>query len=318
MINQLKTKQFISSKTTISFLLVIALFLFGGVVSSGFLELKHVMNILGLSSFLGIIALGQTIVILSGMEGLDLSVGAVASLASVMAAKIMVSSNENILIALLVVLVTGFIIGTINGIGVSYFKIPALVMTLAMSSVVAGFALVYTNGQPTGGASPALVSIGAGRVGPLSIMFIIWIAISVLGVFCLHKLRWGYKLYGTGSNNVTAKLSGVNTGLIQMFAYSLSGIISAIAGVFLLGYTQMPYLDIGSVYVMPSIAAVVIGGVTLAGGKGNYWGVFAGAIVLTTLNSILVTLRLGEGGRQVVYGIVILLVLSMYSIKKRN
>jgi ribose transport system permease protein len=137
-------------------------------------------------------------------------------------------------------------------------------------------------------------------------------------LFFFRRLKWGKKLFGVGANDITAKLSGVRTRLVRMFAYTLSGIISALAGIFLLGYTEMPYLDIGSIYIMPSVAAVVIGGVSLSGGKGSYLGVIAGAIVLTTLNSILVSLRMGEGGRQIVYGLVILVVLSAYSIKKRN
>lgn len=318
MLEQARIKQFVANRVTISFGLVVLLFVIGGIISSGFFTVSHLMNILGLSSFLGIIALGQTIVILSGMEGLDLSVGAVVSLGAVMSAKIMETSNGNVVPAIAAVLLTGFIVGTINGIGVAYFRVPALIMTLAMSSVVAGFALVYTNGQPTGGAAPAIVSIGSGRLGAVSLMFVVWVVIVILAELALRKLRWGHKLYGTGANNLTAGLSGVRTRLLRMFAYSLSGVISALAGVFVLGYTQLPYLDIGSVYVLPSIAAVVIGGVSLAGGEGRYLGVVAGAIVLTTLNSILVTLRMGEGGRQIVYGVVILLVLYMYSLRRKR
>lgn len=313
--NAQKLRQTLGNHVAVSFGLAVLLFVVGGTISSGLFSLSHLMNILGLASFLGIIALGQTIVILSGREGLDLSVGAVVSLAAVMSAKIMEASNANLFPALVAVLMAGFIVGTINGVGVAFFQVPALIMTLAMSSVVAGFSLVYTNGQPTGGAAPLVVSVGSGRLGFVSIMVIVWVAVTVIAEVVLRKLRWGHMLYATGANSVTASLSGVRTRRLRMFAYSLSGVISGLAGILVLGYTQLPYLDIGSVYVLPSIAAVVIGGVSLAGGQGRYVGVVAGAIVLTTLNSILVTLRLGQGGRQVVYGVVILLVLSVYRLR---
>jgi len=316
--NTVELKRLGSNKVVIVFLMVVALFILGGIISPGFLEFGHIMNVLSLSSFLGIIALAQTIVILSGNEGLDLSVGAVASLASVMAAKIMQGQNGNLMQAVIIVLFTGFVIGSISGIGISFFKVPALVMTLAMGSVVGGFSLVYTNGQPTGRASKFVVALGSGRLGPFPHILIIWIVVLLFTLAAFRKLKWGKKLYGVGANDVTAQLSGVRTRMLRMFAYSLAGMISALAGIFLLGYTETPYLDIGSVYILPSVAAVVIGGVSLVGGSGNYLGVVAGSIVLTTLNSILVSLRMGEGGRQIVYGLVILVVLSAYSIRKKN
>ena len=314
----LELKGLLGNKVFIAFLMAVVLFFLWGIILPGVLKISHIMNVLSLSSFLGIIALGQTIVIISGSEGLDLSVGAVASLGSVMAAKVMQGDNANVLPAVLLVVATGFIIGTISGVGVSFFHVPALVMTLAMGSVVGGFSLVYTNGQPTGRGAELIVSLGSGRLGPFPNILIIWIVVSIIALFCFQRLKWGKKLFGVGANDITAKLSGVRTRLVRMFAYSLSGIISALAGIFLLGYTEMPYLDIGSIYIMPSVAAVVIGGVSLSGGKGSYLGVIAGAVVLTTLNSILVSLRMGQGGRQIVYGLVILVVLSAYTIKRRN
>jgi ribose transport system permease protein len=306
------TRSKLNNKTVMAFVIAFGLYLAGGILSPGFFDIAHVMNILNLASFLGIVALGQTIVILSGSEGIDLSVGAVISLSSVMCSQIINMANDRLIPALAITLIVGFIVGTFNGIGVSVFKIPPLVMTLAMSSVVQGFSLVFTQGQPKGKASDILAALGSGRTGIVSNMLILWVIITIIAVYLLSNTRPGKVLYGIGANNMTAELSGARTKYVRIFAYSISAMISAFAGFLLLGYTGTAYLDIGSMYVMPSVAAVVIGGISLSGGYGSYLGAVGGAIVLTILNSILVSLHSGEGGRQIVYGLMILVVLAFY------
>lgn len=314
--NNIKTLY--ANKVAVAFVVAIGLILIGQIVSPGFASLTNIMNILSLSSFLGMIALAQTIVILSGAEGIDLSVGSVISLSAVMSAQIMNGSNANIITAAAVVVLTGFIIGSVNGIGISYFRIPPLVMTLAMSSVVLGISLVYTNGQPKGKAADLLVLLGTKRIGSIPNIFILWILIIVIVLVLLQLTNLGYMLYGVGANALTAELSGIRTRILRTVAYGSSGMVAALCGLFLLGYTGTAYLDIGSAYVMPSIAAVVVGGVSLAGGTGSYLGTAAGAIVLTILTSILVTLRMGEPGRQIVYGTVLLVLLILYARQKKG
>jgi ribose transport system permease protein len=195
---------------------------------------------------------------------------------------------------------------------------PPLVMTMAMGSVIQGLTLIYTEGQPKGRTAELLQAIGTGRTLDIPHILIAWIVIAAIAIILLSKTKWARLLYGIGENDLTARLSGARTKVIRMIIYGLSGAISALAGLFLLGYTGTAYLDIGSKYVMPSVAAVVIGGVSMEGGKGKYAGVIAGAIVLTTLSSILVSLNTGEGGRQIVYGMVLLILLAMYSKRKKN
>lgn len=298
--------------------LLAGLFLLGQLLAPGFIATEQIMTILSLSSFLGILALGQTIVIVSGGEGIDLSIGALVSLSSVIAAQIIDKEAANLPMALLTVLVVGFLLGLMNGVGVTYFKIPPLVMTLAMSSVVQGIALVYTGGQPKGGASEFLKTLGTGRTGPFNNILFVWTLLAAVAIFLLQRTRMGKVLYGVGSNPVTATLSGANSSLVKMIAFAACGAVSALGGLLLLGYTGTAYLDIGSAYLMPTVAAVVIGGISLAGGKGGYTGVVIGTITLTTLSSLLLALRMGEGGRQVVYGLVLLLLLTAYSRKQTD
>ena len=313
-----RIKSFFASKTATAFVIAIGLYLVGGIISPGFLQFSHLTNVLSLSAYLGIIALGQTIVIISGKEGIDLSVGSIISLTVCMAAQMMNGENGNIWFAAIVVIAVGFGLGCVSGVGVSFFGMPPLVMTLAMGSVVQGLTLIYTGGQPKGKSAELLQIIGTGRTADIPHILIVWVIIAAIAIMLLSKTKWARLLYGIGENDLTARLSGAGTKVIRMIAYGLSGAIAAIAGLFLLGYTGTAYLDIGSKYVMPSIAAVVIGGVSMEGGKGKYAGVIAGAIVLTTLSSILVSLNTGEGGRQIVYGLVLLVLLGMYAKRKKS
>lgn len=310
--------RYINNQTFVAFLVLIGLFVLGQILAPGFASFEHIMTILSLASFLGLIAMGQMIVILSGGEGIDLSVGSTISLSAVVAANVLQGQDGNLWLALLSMLFVGIFFGTINGIGIAYFKIPPLVMTLAMASVIQGVSLVYTNGQPKGGASEILKSIGVGRWGLIPKVIVVWFIFGMITVIIFNYFKQGRVLLGVGENSKTAELSGVNTRRVRMTAYILCSVMAAVGGFVLLGYTGTAYLDIGSPYIMPSIAAVVIGGVSLRGGKGGYLGVAVGGLILTTLSSILLTLRMGEGGRQLVYGVVLLLLLTLYSRQKNG
>ncbi len=306
------------NRVAMAYIIAVLLFLLGGIINPGFLHPNHLLNILSLSSFLGIVVLSQTLVIISGGEGIDLSVGAIISLSTVIASQIMNGSDAMLVPAALAVLGVGFLLGLVNGAGTAFLRIPPLVMTLAMSSVIQGVALVYTQGQPKGRASDLLIAAGSGRSGPFPNILFIWIIVVAAAVVILQRTRTGRILYGTGENDLTAELSGIRTRRVRFLVFGFSGMMSAFAGLCLLGYTGTSYLDLGSTYVMPTIAAAVIGGVALSGGNGSYLGAVAGTIVLTTLNSIMISLKSGEGGRQIVYGAVILLVLTIYSKRERR
>lgn len=319
--NMIEKKRFnigrlIRNKAVQAFLIAVILFGVGEMTVKGFSEFEHIMTILSLSSFLGIIALGQTIVIIGGGEGIDLSVGAMVSISTVIGAQLMNGENKNLLFAIVVVLLVGFLIGSVTGIGIAYLKIPPLVMTMAIASVIQGLSLAYSQGQPKGRAADVLKGLGTGKTGVVNNIFIVWLGIIIIATICLSLTKYGKIVYGVGENNVVAELSGINSRLVRALTYGLCGMISALGGIFLLGYTGTAYLDIGAAYVMPSIASVVIGGISLAGGIGSYLGVVGGAIILTTLGSLLLTLRMGEGGRQTVYGLVLLVLLYFYGRKK--
>jgi len=311
-------KEFLFSKLAISFYAIILLFVFGEIILPGFISFSHVMSVLRLSVFLGIVALGQTLVVLSGNEGIDLSVGSILSIGVVLSAFFLNGQNINIPKALLFTPSVGLAFGLISGLAISYIEIPPIIMTLAMASVVEGTSLIITKGFPTGNAPPLLETIGNGKIFNIPYLIILWILLIIIASFILKKTKWGNLLYGVGSNSLTAELSGVRVKRFRVFVYGICGAIAALAGLFLLSYTGTPYLNLGATYTMPSIASLAIGGISLAGGNGNYIGAVTGCIILTTLNSILVALRTTEAVRQITLGLLLLILVIAYTGRRKR
>ena len=307
-----------SNQLTIAVAAIVALFIFGEVIAPGFLSFGHLMSVLRLSVFLGIVALGQSLVVMAGGEGIDLSVGSVLSLGVVISSSLLMGRDANVPAALLGAIAAGFAIGLVNGMGVSYVGIPPLIMTLAMASVVEGLSLIYTGGYPTGTAPALLEALGSGRILNVPNILLLWIVVIVAATLVLFRKRWGAVLFGVGANSITAELSGINVKRFRMFVYGICGAISGLAGFFVLGYTGTPYLNLGAPYLMTSIAAVAIGGISLAGGAGSYIGAAIGCILLTTLSSILVALRTTESVRQIVYGSLVFIIVVAYTRRRKE
>jgi len=310
------TVRFFKNKIMVAFYIVIVLFVIGQIVTPGFASAISLVNILTLSSFLGIVTLGQMFVILSGNGGIDLSVGTLMSFGAVLAAKIIDGQDQNLPLAIFVVAVVGIGFGALSGFGVTLLNIPPLIMTLAMASVIYGVSLVYTNGLPDGSASPALMVLGQQRSLGLPNIFWLWLIIIVVVSLLLTYLRWSTKLYGVGSNALVAELSGTNKTQTLVIAYAISGMTSMLAGLLYLGYTGTAYLTLGNRYLMPSITAAVIGGVSLSGGEGNYGGAAMGAVVLTVLTALLTAININEAQREIIFGLVLVVLLLVYARKK--
>lgn len=306
-----------TSKTFVLILFIVGLFIIGQLIAPGFAHLNHIMNILSLSSFLGIVALGQMIVIVSGSEGIDLSVGSVMTLGAVIGSQVINGFDSNLFFGILIVIGTGAFIGLLNGLGITLMRIPPLIMTLSMGTVIQGFAIMITGGQPKGRASDLLIELSTGRIWVIPYNIIFWLLIAGVAVLLIKYSRWGILIYGVGENPTNAKLSGVRIQVIRTSAFIISGVVAGIGGLLQLGYTGTSFLDLGNAFIMPSVAAVVIGGVALSGGKGSYGGVIAGVILLTLLTSLLITLRMGEAGRQIVYGGVLMTLLIIYTRSKQ-
>ncbi len=304
--------------TVIALLLAIGLFVLGGLVHPGFANYSLAINILRLAAFLGVVAAGQTLVIIGGGEGIDLSVGSVITLGAILVYQVANGSDVMVLPALIVALAVGAGIGAVNGLGITLLRIPPLVMTLGMAGVVQGLILVVTQGRLTGATAPLMVAL---ITSPLAFeipgVVLIWLLLGIVMWMLLERTPYGKQLFAIGVNRTTARLSGVRVPAILVLTYALSGMLAALAGFVLLGYTQRVFLNLGADYTLPSVAAVVVGGTLLAGGQGSYLGTMAGALVLTILTSLLTTLLLPESARQIVFGGTLLLLLSFYGRQHR-
>jgi ribose transport system permease protein len=301
------------SPPLVALLLAIGLFFLGGVLRPGFANVDQAVNIVRLAAFLGIIAAGQTLVIISGGEGIDLSVGAVVTLAAILVFRMVDKQNSMMLPALGMVLVVGAGIGLVNGLGVTALGIPPLVMTLGMAGVVQGLILVVTQGELIGGAAPIMAQLIA-RPLVLGIpgVVLVWIVVGLLMWALLERTGYGKQLFAVGVNRVTARLSGVRVPWVVVATYALSGMLAALGGFMVLGFTGSVFLNLGDRYLFPSIAAVVVGGTVLAGGAGSYFGTMSGALVLTLITSLLTALQLPEAFRLMVLGFILLVLLSVY------
>jgi ribose transport system permease protein len=305
------------SPPLIALLLAIALFFLGGILRPGFVNERQAINILRLASLLGIVAAGQTLVVISGSEGIDLSVGAVVTLGAILTFRFSNGQDSLLLLGLLVALLAGAMIGLVNGMGIVFLRIPPLIMTLSMAGVVSGTILVVSKGGLQGGTPPALANFVSRQYLGLPGSFLLWIVLAGVLWLVLERSIYGKHLFAVGVNRTTARLSGVNVPLVVIMTYMLSGLLSAFGGFVLLGFTQRVFLNLGNPYLFPSIAAVVVGGTVLAGGKGSYWGTMAGALVLTLIDSLLRALQIDEAYQLMVLGGLLVLLLSVYG-RQRN
>mgnify|MGYP006086570279 FL=1 len=298
---------------TVAITLIIILLFLGNFISPGFASPNQIISLLIVASLLGIISAGQNLVILGGREGIDLSVGGVVSIAAVVAGNVMDGSNAAILPAVVVTLFVGALIGLINGIGVTFIKIPPLVMTLGMLGVLQGLLVVVRNGVPSGNAAPFLVHFATKPfLNTFPGILWLWLIITLFLVFLLKHTVYGLRIYAIGTNERAAKMTAVPVELIRVSLFILSGMFSALAGICILGYSGSSFANIGEQYILPSIIAVVFGGTSLAGGKGGYVGTALGAILLIILQSILITIRIDESGRQMIFGATLLLLMVFY------
>jgi ribose transport system permease protein len=313
-------KRIAISPAVAALILAIILFALSGLLPNGFgsdlnVARAQATNILRLAVFLGIIAAGQTLVIISGSEGIDLSAGSVVTLTAILTYVIVNGADEKVLWALFVSLLVGAFIGFLNGAGITFLKISPFVMTLGMAGVVTGAIIVITHGNVTGKVAPIMTRLIARPLSPglqIPNAIIIWVLFGILMWLLLERTSFGKNLFAIGVNRITARLSGVQVNEMNLATYALAGALAGFGGFLLVGNTGVVHLQLGQPYLFPSIAAVAVGGTLLSGGKGSYWGTMAGAIVLTLITSLLTTMQMPESVRRMVLGATLLILISIY------
>ena len=293
----------------------VALLILGQCLSKGFLSMNNISSILMTTSILTLASIGQAAVIISGDSGLDMSVGAIMSMTALFGPMINVGSGvASFILMIPAVMLMGAVVGAINGTGVQMLKVVPLVMTLIMSNVVDGFSIMVTKGQPSVMGGKELQGISKTLVGPLRILpTVVLIVLILLEVLFLRRSRYGRSLFLAGNNRNAANLCGINSKKIIILAYVFGGAMAGFAGLMLVGYAGTAQMNMASSYTMLSVAAVVIGGTKLTGGKGTFIGGALGALVLVLITNILQALNMAAGLRSLIQGIILIVILMMNS-----
>jgi ribose transport system permease protein len=267
------------------------------------------------ATFIGVIAIGETFAILIGQ--IDLSVPWTITLSAILATNFAVQFDSQ-WVAFAVVVGVGVGVGLLNTLGVFVLRVHSLIWTLSVNLLLQGVALIYTNAvAPTTRIPPVASFLALGNIGPLPTGFVLWACCAVLAIGALRLLPFGRCVYAIGTRPAAALLSGVRLGRIYVIVFVLSGLCSALVGLLLAGYSSQAYLGMGNDYLMPPVAAVVIGGTPLTGGVGGYVGSIAGALIVVLLQAMLITLNVSEGARQMVFGALLLALAFLFIRRSR-
>ena len=281
------------------------------IIRPGAVNAHWVSNILEFAAPLGILAAGQTLVVITG--GIDLSVANVATAAAyIMASQAPFGVTRSIVAGLLV----GVAVGFVNGIGVGVFRVQPLIMTLAMGLVVTGSLNVYSQAavRSVPGVPAVIHTLGSGTVlGYVPVSLFLWALLGAALIIGLRSTGFGRLLYAVGDNIEATRLAGVRGWQVLLANYAACGFLSAVAGLVLSGTVNAADLSLATVLLLPSVAAVVIGGTSIFGGSGSYSGTIVGALILTVLNSVLTLLDVPDAVKQVLYGAIIVVLAAAYT-----
>lgn len=272
-----------------------------------FVSLSNISNILRQVSFNAILAMGMTVVIITG--GIDLSVGSVLALAAVVAASLVKNSGPLVPApaAALVALAIGASCGLFSGIVITKGRRPPFIATLVMMTIARGFAQLYTTGRPVTGLTNEFRFIGAGFIFYVPVPVYIMAGVTLVAYFVLTQLRLGRYLYAVGGNEQAARASGIKIDSVKLFAYIFSGVLAALVGVVLTARLNSATPILGQGYELDAIAAAVIGGTSMNGGRGNVAGTLVGALIIGTISNGLDFLNVSAYWQQIIKGLIILM-----------
>ena len=285
------------------------------VFSPVFLSRLNIENLLFSSTIIAVIAIGESFVIL--VAGIDLSVGAVLALSSVLSVGLVNDFGAPVPVAVIASLGVGALIGLINGLNVTLTKIPALIATLAMLTVTRGLAFIYSGGQNIAPVPDFYVTVQATRLFGVPIIILLTLGLGVLAHFVLTKTRFGRSVYATGGNPVAARLAGIRTNRVIVIAYTISGVMAALGGLMITARLEAGAATAGQGTELTVISAVVIGGVSLFGGEGKIAGVLLGVLLLGLVQNAINLLNVPPNYDYVVSGLVIAVAAAL-DVYRRN
>jgi ribose transport system permease protein len=290
--------------------LLIALVVVLEVMRPGIVNERWIANTVRFAIPLAILAACQTLTMLTG--GIDLSAGTVATMSAfIMATQ---ATTHDPAVAILISLVPAVLIGLANGIGVGIFRVHPLIMTLGTSLIGTGILQVYQRTTiATGAAIPeGLAWLGTGRTYGIPNALVLFVPLAALVLTLLRRTGFGRLLYAVGDNERATRIAGVLYWQVILALYALSGLLAGIGGLLYVGLIKAPSLSLAEPLLLPSVAAAVIGGTSMFGGRGGYAGTIVGALILTVLTTLLTLLQMPEGSRRILFGLIILAVTAAY------
>jgi ribose transport system permease protein len=311
--------RFLRTVPVLQIVSVIVLLIVTGVTISGFFSKSSLYTTLILASFLGMAAAGQTLVILIG--GIDLSVPSLIS-GSNLVATYLAGKHWPFGLAILFVLTCSALVGVVNGFVTHRFRVPPLIVTLATGAMVTGATLGWTRGGQVSGSPPGWLTRFSSPIGTffgigIPPVIVLWAVIAIVLGIVLHLSVTGRRLYATGANERAADLSGVKTEKVWMGAFTVSAVSSALVGIVLIGFTGQGEAGVGDPYLFLGLAAVLVGGTSLVGARGDYWRTVLGALIMTLFTTLLVGHGAGEAVQEILIGILILLFVGVYGREQR-
>ena len=295
----------------IVYIAFVVVFIFFSVLlrDSGFLRIKNIMNITRQTAMISVMAVGMTFVIATGQ--IDLSVGSIASLSALVTA-LTVNATNSLLISFLAGLSVGLVIGTVSGLLITRLSIPSFLVTLGMLSIVKGLSMTLTNTA----AVPILNEtfnfvFGTGTVLGIPILFVWTIVITALGFYAISYTPYGKQVLATGGNELAAKYTGVNTDMVKLIVMSVSGMTASLAGILYSGRMQAGRYTFGEGDELSVIAAVIIGGTSMAGGTGSVIGAIMGSLLVGVINNGLIIAGLSVSGQMIIRGMIIIMAVAI-------
>jgi ribose transport system permease protein len=297
-----------------------------GILSDKFFTVANGLNVMRQISVNICISVGMTLIILTA--GIDLSVGSVLALSGAITAGLLKNGIKmeemhlfvgfTILGAVLAGIIIGSLLGFLNGLVITKFKVPPFVATLAMLTIARGLTMLYTNGYPISSFGDSFTYIGGGWL--LGLPVPVWIAATVViaAIIVTKKIKLGRYIYAIGGNESAARLSGININKVKIIVYTIAGALAAVGGIIVTARLDSAQPNAGTSYELDAIAAVVIGGTSLSGGRGSIWGTVLGAAIIGILNNGLVLLNVSILWQQVVKGAVILLAVIIDKMNTKN
>lgn len=299
-------KKLLNIYTAFALLVIIA-----AILSPAFFRPVNIFNVLRQASFLGIVSVGMTMVILSGNGGVDLSVGSTVSLSTCLAGGIMMGQPRNVPLAVLLCILMGAAVGMVNGLMVTKRNTNPFITTLGVMTVVQGIAMFYTKGTPIGSAPPGFRYIAEGYIGFVPVPVIFFLLLFAVGMIILSKSVFGRFLYAIGGNQEVSRLSGIKVDKYKILVYIISGVLASISGLFLVARVGLGDPKIGSGIELDSIAATIIGGTSFAGGVGGLAGTLVGVLIIAVMNNLLNLLNVSPFLHEIVKGLIVLTAISI-------